>query len=51
MHPDDSEFFDWCLKLSEEKTSPILLGVYRPIRSVTSGSAGASTMASPHTLV
>jgi CHASE2 domain-containing sensor protein len=29
MHPDDPEFFDWCLKLSEEKDTPILLGVYR----------------------
>src|SRR5207302_4381663 len=29
VHPDDPAFFDWCLKLSEEKGTPILLGVYR----------------------
>jgi CHASE2 domain-containing sensor protein len=29
MHPDDADFFNWCLKLSDEKGIPILLGVYR----------------------
>ena len=32
IHPDDPQFFDWCLQLSEKRNIPILLGVHRTFK-------------------